>query len=202
MSWLPMRKNKVVAFWDWFVANQAVYLELDDANSGKRLNQLQKKLQKVNQHLTFELSDLNEDTKREFVISADGMIEAFDDVIELVEQAPELAAFKVIAFRQQQTEEVSVAYGDIELSWDDIFYTVEKQESNDEINLALYVKGFTQENEDEFVSASFVLLDTVIGEYNAGMRVGEIEFTSYEGQPELLPIKELQSLFKNNEKLA
>ncbi|ANU26381.1 hypothetical protein [Planococcus versutus] len=195
MNWLPMRKNKVAAFWDWFVTNKAVYHKLDDKNSDKRLNQLQKKLQKVNQHLTFELSDLSEDAKRELVISADGMIEAFDDVIELVEQAPELDAFKVIAFRQQQTEEVSIDYGDIELSWHDMFYTVEKQESRDDFNLTLYVKGFTKENEDEFVSASFILLDTVIGEYNAGMCIGEIEFASYERQPNLLPIKELQSLF-------
>lgn len=194
MNWLPKRKDKVAAFWEWFADNKETYFELDDsAGRSKIFSQLEKKLHRVNRHLAFELSELLVDGKREFIISADGMVEAFDDVIDLVDGAPDLPLFTIIAFRQQQEEEVSIAYGEIELAWEDIFCTFEK--ASDEVNLILYIKGFTEENEDEFVSASFILLDTIIGEYNAGMRIGEIEFTSYEGQPDVRPVKELQSLF-------
>lgn len=193
MNWLPKRKNKVAAFWDWFTDNEEAYFELDDSGRDKLFNQLEKKLHKVNRHLAFEFGESLVAGKREFIISADGVVEAFDDVIDLVDNAPSLSNFDIIGFRQPHDEEFSIVYGDIELAWDDIFCTFEKD--SDEVNLTLYIKGFTEENEDEFISASFILLDTVIGEYNAGMRIGEIEFTSYEGQPDVRPIKELQSLF-------
>ena len=193
MNWLPKRKNKVAAFWEWFADNKEAYFELEDPNRDKLFNQLEKKLHKVNRYLAFEFSESLVEGKREFVISADGVVEAFDDVIELVDNAPTLGGFDIIGFRQPHDEEFSVVYGDIELAWDDIFCTFEKD--SDEVNLTLYIKGFTEENEDEFISASFVLLDTVIGEYNAGMRIGEIEFIGYDGQPDARPIKDLQSLF-------
>ena len=193
MNWLPKRKDKVAAFWEWFADNKEAYFELDDSGRGKLFSQLEKKLHKVNRHLAFEFSESLIAGKREFIISADGVVEAFDDVIDLVDNAPAFGDFDIIGFRQPHDEEFSVVYGDIELAWDDIFCTFEKD--SDEVNLTLYIKGFTEENEDEFISASFVLLDTVIGEYNAGMRIGEIEFTSYEGQPDVRPVKELQSLF-------
>ncbi|WP_262499823.1 hypothetical protein [Planococcus sp. ANT_H30] len=195
MNWLPKRKNKVAAFWEWFADNKEVYSRLDESSRSKLLNQLEKKLHKVNKHLAFELSERLINDKRQFIISADGMVEAFDDVIDLVGQAPEFEPFTIIAFRQRQDEEVSIEYGDIKLAWEDIFCTFEKDNANDEVNLILYIKGFTEENEDEFISASFILLDTVIGEYNAGMRIGEIEFISYEGQADARPVKDLQSLF-------
>lgn len=195
MNWLPWRKNKVTAFWEWFVANEELYLQLDGASGIKLFNQLEKKLQKVNQHLVFELVEPRKDSKPELVISADGMVEAFDDVIELVKQAPQLISFDVVAFRQQQAEEISISYGDIELGWNDLFCTYVKEGNNGELDLILYIKGFNEENEDEFVSAAFILLDSIIGEYNVGMHIGEIEFTNYEGQSNVRPVKELQSLF-------
>lgn len=185
----------MTAFWEWFVANEESYLQLDSTGGIKLLNQLEKKLQKVNQHLVFEMGEPRKGSKPEFVISADGMVEAFDDVIELVKQAPQLSFFDVVAFRQQQSEEISISYGDIELGWNDLFCTCEKDENNGELDLILYIKDFNEENEDEFVSAAFILLDSIIGEYNVGMHIGEIEFTNYEGQPNVRPVKELQSLF-------
>ncbi len=193
MNWLPKKKNKVAAFWEWFADNKEAYFELEDSSRDKLFNQLEKKLHKVNRYLAFEFSESLIEGKREFIISADGVVEAFDDVIELVDHAPTFKDFDIIGFRQPHDEEFSVVYGDVELAWDDIFCTFEKD--SEEVNLTLYVKGFTEENEDEFISASFVLLDTVIGEYNAGMRIGEIEFISYEGQPDVRPIKDLQHLF-------
>lgn len=193
MNWLPNRKNKVAAFWEWFADNKEVYMELEDSSRGKLFNQLEKKLHKVNRHLAFEFSEDLDAGKREFVISADGVVEAFDDVIELVDNAPALDGFRIIGFRQPHDEEFSVVYGDVELTWDDIFCTFEK--NKEEVNLTLYIKGFTEENEDECISATFVLLDTVIGEYNAGMRIGEIEFINYEGQQDVRPFKDLQTLF-------
>ncbi|ANU12062.1 hypothetical protein BBH88_18260 [Planococcus antarcticus DSM 14505] len=193
MNWLPKRKNRVAAFWGWFIDNKEAYFELNEFGRDKLFSQLEKKLHKVNRHLAFEFGESLVAGKREFIVSADGVVEAFEDVIELVGNAPVLNNFDLIGFRQPHNEEFSVAYGDIELTWGDIFFTFE--EDREEVNLTIYIKGFTEENEDEFISASFILLDTVIGEYNVGMRIGEIEFTSYEDQPDVRPIKELQSLF-------
>ncbi|MGK7379629.1 hypothetical protein ACSFXN_17575 [Planococcus sp. 1R117A] len=195
MKWLPTRKNKIEAFWRWFEKNEETYFELAEENREELFDELQQKLQKVNKHLVFEFSAEPENGKREFIISADGMVEAFDAVFDLQEAAPELERFEIIAFRQPSLEEFSVHYGNKELTWEDVYYTALQDIEQEEVNMMLYIKGLTEENEEEIIPLVFILLDSVIGEYNTGVHVGRVEFHPFEAHPNARPLHTLKEFF-------
>lgn len=195
MKWLPTRKNKVEAFWQWFSDNEENYFELMEEQREELFDLLHRKLKKVNKHLAFEFSSEPESGKREFIISADGMVEAFEEVFDLHEMAPELERFTVIPFRQASDEEFTINWGDMELTRDDVYYTALKDLESEEISLNLYIKGLTKVNKEELIPVVFILLDSVIGEYNMGVHVGHIEFHPFEVHPKAQPIRTLKELF-------
>ena len=59
---------------------------------------MQSQLRKRNDVLAFEFSMNIDDGKREFIISADGILSAFPDVIQLVDSAPNLDQWAIAAF--------------------------------------------------------------------------------------------------------
>lgn len=189
MGWWSGRSNKFESFWEWFQENEETYFEFARATREKEMNQLFKRLQKVNKHLAYEFSDELIDGKREFIISAEGMTEAFDDVLELFGAAPELERFEIIPFRQPSSEGIAISYGEVDVTWDDVFFT----DDSGNLDLTIYAKGFTDANKDDYIPALFILLDSVIGEFYVGTRIGEIVFKTYEGEPEARPIADLRA---------
>ncbi|WP_186763763.1 hypothetical protein [Planomicrobium sp. CPCC 101079] len=196
MKWMPKKEDKAVAFWQWFEANGQLYYELPEDKTEKLLYQLDKKIRKVNQDLAWEFSMDLIDGKREFTVSADGIVEAFGDVESLVKAAPELPDFEIIPFRQAREDEFSAECNGIRLTMDDIFYSYEVGEETKLVHLCLYIKGLTPENAEDYISLAFVLLDTAIGEYNVGMHVGEIDFERYKYNRGAKPLDTLKELFK------
>lgn len=192
VGWLKGRKNKFEAFWNWFVEKEQIYFELDEAKREKEMNGLYKRLQKVNKHFAYEFSHELIDGKREFIISAEGMTEAFDDVLELVNAAPELERFDIIPFRQPREEGAVVSYGEVEITGDDVFFT----DNTGNWDLTIYAKGFTDANKDDYIPAIFILLDSLIGEFHVGTKIGEIVFTAYEEQAEAEPINGLRAILE------
>lgn len=195
MKWLPTRKNKVDAFWQWFSVNEESYFDLALDGREELFELLHRNLKKVNKHLVFEFSVEPENGKREFIISADGIMEAFDGVFDLYETAPNLARFIVIPFRQASEEEFSINWGDIELTRDDVYYIAHKDVEREEVNLTLYIKGLTNENTDELMPVVFLLLDSVIGEYNMGVHVGTVKCHPFKEHTNAQPIMKLKELF-------
>lgn len=188
MGWFRNRKNKYEVFWNWFTENEETYFQLDEDNLEKNMNQLYSRLQKMNKDFAYEFSHELIDGKREFILSADGMVESFDDVMELYESAPELEKFELIAFRQPSDSEVKIDFGDITLTRDDVYFHLIDPDTNE---LVIYIKGFNEELENEFISVCFILLDSVIGEYYVATELGELEFAEYTEQVEARPIAEL-----------
>ncbi|WP_258535515.1 hypothetical protein [Bacillus sp. 03113] len=183
-------KNSYKDFWTWFVKHSDDYLQLNEEHLGTLFHKLEKQLSKINPDLTFEFSVDLVDGKREFIISADGILSAFPAVEGLVNEAPNFEDFKIIAFRQRG-EDFNIKFNEIELLPENVFFTYDQQD--DGINLYLYIKGFDSQN-DDMITASFILLDTLIGEYDVATKLDKIEILPFEADPKLDPIIELPSL--------
>ncbi|MDM5228526.1 hypothetical protein QUF73_20590 [Cytobacillus sp. NJ13] len=187
-------KNYTVAdFWIWFEKNSQDYYRLKEENLNSLFNKLSKQLSKINEDIAFEFSADLIQGKREFIISADGILSAFPDVIELVENAPQLEGFKIIAFRQKSAvEDIStIEYEDISLGPDDVYFTYRK--NGDTLDIVLYLRGYDSDFE-EWENAAFILLDTIIGEYDVATKIGSIDMLPYKEIPNLKSILELPSL--------
>src|SRR5262245_19477219 len=87
-------------FWKWFAQNSQ---ELDEFEKHQEptFEKLTDELHKVSPELTFEFGP-KENGVREFIVSADGNQSAFLDVTKLVDAAPKIAGWKIIAFRQRK----------------------------------------------------------------------------------------------------
>ncbi len=144
--------------------------------------------------MVFEISPEFE-SKREFIISANGLKEAFASVIELAKSAPEMDRWIITPFRQRKTNlDIEIEIEDILLSPEDIFFTHEH--SGHKVNVDLYIAGLDTDDERVF-HLVLLLLDNVIGEYDVEMKLEQIDIhplSEVEDATKIYPLKELPGI--------
>jgi hypothetical protein len=106
----PAGETPEESFWKWFQKNENVLFDFEK-DEERTLNALGTEMHKVNPNLTFEFGP-KEDGRREFVISADGIQEAFPEVEALYATAPRLPRWKFIKFRPRRTPS-DISYGGV-----------------------------------------------------------------------------------------
>lgn len=169
--------NKYEAFWTWFSASESNYVnnEFNEIKEREKLfDELQGRLHSVNNELVFEFGPIG--TKRELIISADGLKTAFDDVTKLIKAAPKSDRWQFIAFRQRKIPVLTVQIGDVTIDPDKTNYTLIKNKGK--VAIILYHKGLTENNRKTYIQGSYLLLDGALGEFDMETKVGFIEITS------------------------
>lgn len=180
-------------FWNWFdkEKNEFYYFE---NNQRVLFEQVTEKLKQFHKELTFQFSPVREDGKREFCISAGGIKEAFPAVIKLVKEAPVFSEWEITAFRQRVPgNDIQIEMGDLKLGYGDIYFRF--MEDGDKLALQLNIKNFKQ-NDNRLLSAVFILLDALIGEYDMETRISSIDWEVLDPKAlgELMPLVELRVL--------
>jgi hypothetical protein len=170
MNKLFGQKTKEKKFWDWFSKNSDLYFDFEK-NQEELFNTLNKKLNEVEENLTFEFSPLLDNGKREFVVSADGIKSSFPAVIQLTDNAPLLDKWIIVPFRQSHMEYTQINYKDIQLDFEDVFFRYAKDHGK--LGIELNIRGY--QDYPDWGTASFLLLDTVLGEYDTEMNLSWIE---------------------------
>ncbi|MBS4221879.1 hypothetical protein [Lederbergia citrea] len=183
-------KHSYNEFWKWFFEHSDEYFHLNEENLEAAFPTIEKQLLKINPALTFEFSVDLIDGKREFIISADGNLDAFPAVEKLAMAAPVMENFKVIAFRQRE-EASDIQIGDVYLKPENMFFTYTRLDGL--LDLDIYLKD-SATNDDDCLTAAFILLDAIVGEYDLAVKVGDIEFRPYEEGIFLQPISKLPGL--------
>jgi hypothetical protein len=184
-------KTKYQKFWDWFSERSEQYFDFEKKQEDL-FNELKLRLNKINGDLTFEFGPVSQNKLREFIISADGIKKSFPDVIKLVEAAPEYLNFKIIAFRQPHMDFTQINFKDIQIDFRDVYFRYGKD--NGKIGIELNIRGYQDNN--AWGSASFILLDTILGEYDTEMNLSWIERKELNETEltKLLPITDLPKI--------
>lgn len=187
-------------FWKWFEKNSELLFNMGNGDE-HMFDVIADKLRKVSPYMCFEFGPV-EKGKREFVISADGVFAGAQAVIDLVASAPKLDKWTITAFRQR----MDIGYIQMngkKLHVNDIKYSYTFSDDN-RVNLKLYIKGYGANRADELMGATAVLMDSVIGEYDAMTKIGAVEFHKPEKNhsAELYQLDELSALLdsRNNNK--
>ncbi len=190
-----MMETKEEAFWNWFSKNEDNLYNI--AQDDKDLFQeLTNQLLNVNEGLTFEFCENTEGEKKAFYVSADGMKECFPAVIDLVKKAPKFPKWSIRAFRQRiNNDDVFIEMNSVHLSYNDLFFRYTND--FDKIGLEIHVRGFV-DNRD-YISAIFILLDALLGEYDVATQISFIEWLQLDEEKttELSPFVDLRSLVNN-----
>ena len=185
-------KNKIAAFWKWFDKNSEDLFN-SEAKDADLLGVLENKLKTVSPHACYQFGTIQKG-RREFVISADGIIEGAQAVIDLVSAAPKYKQWEVVAFRPR-VDVGRIDMGGRILKVDDIKYSYTFSENN-RVSLELFVKGYDDNYKNEYMGATFVLIDAIVGEFDAMTKLGTINISGQNTNSEegLYPLKKLADL--------
>lgn len=169
---------KAKEFWDWFNENNARYLfihEVEPHLQQKFLSELADKLHAYNRNLFFLVGGHpNEDM--ELVITAEGNKKYFDNVSELVSAAPEIARWKVIAFKPPMGCDFKIDYQGLTFDPKEIwFMSMENPDEPNDIGIQVCYNNYEQEKENEFLGGTFLILDIVLGEKSSALDLHHIE---------------------------
>ena len=93
--------TKEESFWAWFQANEATLYSFERGDSAVT-NELMNELHKVHRKLSYEIWSPDDDGRRNFIVSADGYVEAFPEVEALHDAAPKLPRWSITKFRPRE----------------------------------------------------------------------------------------------------
>jgi len=179
------------SFWQWFQKNDAMLFDFE-RDQEHIFDLLADEMHKIDPALTFEFGP-KADGRREFVISADGILSAFPKVERLFAAAPQMAHWTVIKFRPRR-EPMNVQYGGVSVAADAVLATAEPDKGK--AGLVVYLPGFREDKRSAFGTVAFLMLDQALGEYDVETKVGFIEVRPIEkAAPNALPLSKLPEAF-------
>lgn len=202
-------------FWDWFLENidrietyQSGEFREDnkDGSISKQdqlLDDLIKELHYYNDNLYFEIS--TQESINEFIVTADGDVEQFFSVHELVSRAPTLSNWKFTAFKAGvgfgfYTQHEGVKYDPGEL-W---FLPIRSKSTSDNLALRIGIPNFSDIKHEYSEEAMWIILETALGELECAKSIQYVEVGSLPHKPdekgyiELPDLKDFIDWYKEN----
>lgn len=187
----PANASPETEFWKWFQSNEAMLFDFEQDRE-RIFDDLLAEMHKVHPQLTFEFGPKN-DGRREFVISADGINEAFPNVESLYAAAPKLTKWILVKFRPRR-EPFDIEYGGVSVRADTVLLRLEPD--GDQAAIAVYIPGYSKAEYNTYATIAFLMLDQALGEYDVEMRVGTIEVQDFPAnRTGLLSLAELPAAF-------
>ena len=174
------KKSKEEKFWEWFCKNSAEIFDFEKDQEAI-FDKIQAELGKIDVNLTFEISS-KKDSKRDFILSADGILSLFPVVEALFSAKPALPEWNFVKFRPRRAIGNSIRFGNIELFPRDVRFLLvdEDDDENDKIGVVLFLRGF--DGSALFNQIGFLFLDECLGEFDVETKVGGISFKSFDSQ--------------------
>jgi len=187
--------DKYESFWQWFAEHEFEFFTFDPDNETEReplFDRLTGKLKEIDSDLSFEFGPPS--AKREFVVSASGIRRAFSEVQSLINAVPLLERWIVIAFRPRRLLPEVIVLGHQQISPNTITFTL--LDNGKIAGLRLFIPGYRQNN-PVLKQLGYLILDSVLGEYDVETRLGLIEMHSADSKiaGERYPISQLEGSF-------
>jgi len=182
-------------FWNWVIEHEAELFEFDPKRVIERENlfdRLATELHKVHRDLAFEFGPRG--PRREFVISAAGIKEAFPAVIGLAHAAPGLERRQFTAFRPRRTPINVVEIEGKRIDPRDVQFSL--VDNGKVAGLYLFIPGY-RDGDVDLKQIGYLLLDGALGEYDVETRLGLIKMLSPDTRTEenRSPLPDLPTLF-------
>ena len=186
--------EKAKAFWAQFLTQKEALFALEPRELVESLSDL---LNEYIDGVVVEFVFNQQKQPETMVISANGNVDYFRDVMLLVQTAPEIDGIRVEAFRQRvpvERRDFGIQMGeDFSLSSSDILISLEPDETYGRIDIQIYInKEMNEEIEEHAQNMSGIMLDHILGEYDSAVKIDCIDFVEEKtGDEEWIPLPEL-----------
>ena len=165
-------------FWRWFQDNETSLFDFEKDRE-RTFDRLGAEMHKLNPSLTFEFGP-KENGRREFVISADGIREAFPEVEALYAAAPSMPRWKFIKFRPRRKPN-DISYEGVSVKAASVSILVVP--NGQLADITVFIPGYTQAAHKTYAAIAFLFLDEALGEYDVETRVGQVNVDSVAKAP-------------------
>ena len=153
-------------FWRAFLRTEEAMFGGDGAAA-----ELTELIGRVHPDLEFDIGP-PEAGRREIVISAGGIREAFPAVEALARAAPPLTRWNVVTYRKRRPVGGTVTFQGLALSPDDVRFEFSPGGPGE--GIVLYMPGYTRQEHSRYLALALLMLDTMLGEYDVEMKLGSI----------------------------
>jgi len=172
--------NTETNFWNWFEKNNKNYLFLNQIDSqetkDKLLDEFLIQLHKYCDKLYFEVGGHPEDNNVELIITAEGNVEYFDKVENLVNAAPEIKDWTVIAFKPPMGKGFRTNYGGKIFDPSKIiFIPLNNEEIPNGVGLQVCFSDYNDDERNIFITGTYIAIDCLIGEKSASLDIDYLD---------------------------
>ncbi len=194
----PIKTNQ--DFWRWFSSNSNKFHKIFE--SKKNINEdfmeiLAEKLNELRPGYYF-LIGMPDDKTIELILTADGVIRNIPYVEQLVEDAPKIEGWDIIALKQGDPQSnAGIEMHDLKFDQENITFS-EETDANypDEVILTFYHPDYNESSSQEIIGGIFIYLDILIGELNNVTLLDEVNFANSKDCNEPIPVTKLGEYLK------
>lgn len=194
-------------FWDWFLLHEEEFYKIVKKGNGDKIaanffDKLAPKLDELKQGIWYLTGMLDTNTA-DLILTADGEIQNFYVIEELIAAAPKLNNWKFKALKPaHEIENVGINIAGFSFTSENIFfYANDLKNCPDEIDITIIHDDYDEENKTEIINGCYLFLDHYLGELNSLTIIDNIKFKEKsEAEKELVPIEKLKSFIIWREK--
>ena len=172
-------------FWKWFCDNNEQLTMLDDLDenvANTLLEDMQKALDGYCEGLTYEIGDQTPNG-RTVTFSAEGDIDLFKYVTDLVEAAPDLDWWEFVAFKQPKGKGLKVTFDKYRFDTKKMYFMeLENEESPDMVGLRVALENPVEDDDDQLVGV-YVTIEALIGEFDCATLIGYLDVCPIPAEP-------------------
>lgn len=177
--------NKVEIFWKWFVDNSerlTMLNDLEEAQAQMLLDELQHELERYCQGLTYEIGEQTQNG-RVLTISAEGDMDLFEQVVELIDNAPDVDWWDFEAFKQPKGKGLKVTFDKYKFDTKDMYFMqLENEEEPDILGVRVALPNMVKDDDDQLVGV-YVTLEAMIGEFDCATLIGYLDTVPVPKEP-------------------
>lgn len=181
MNALSLLKSSEDKFWSWFIKHEDKIFNFQEAKD-KVFTEISKELLKVNKDLTFEISTVLPNGKREFIISASGIKKAFPIVNSIYEKAPSLKRWTFIKFRPRRFPINDIHLYNQLIKAKDVYFALFNDKDPNKVGIMLFFKDYTEQENNMWTQVGFLMLDEALGEYDVETKLNSIVLESTQSE--------------------
>jgi hypothetical protein len=176
--------NSASAFWEWFIDNNQKYQDLQNSDKERLMNEFLSKLQDFHPQLYFQIG-IHKNDDFEVVITADGRVDNFEKVEDLVRNAPNIHNWKITAYKQPKGFNFATRYKGIIFNPDKLwFMPLENKDHPKNLGIRVGIKEFDKHRENDFYFGISILLETCLGEKSAALDIDYLDICKLPENPE------------------
>lgn len=186
-----------IQFWKWFRENNKAYTflhSIDEETKEKLLNSFLEQLHKYCANIYFEIGGLP-DEDQELIITAEGNKNYFDKVEQLVNAAPRIEGWKLIAFKPAMPDHFTSKWNDLELNTENLWFLPLSNAKNKGLGIRVCFNNQDSiKDSDTLRPFLYKMLDTIVGEKAFALDIHYVDTDDLPKDPEekgLHPILEL-----------